>query len=287
MKTLLLAVILGSAISVVGQSTKSGNFHLDKEYTMSVTGTIHLDASDAKVFITGSNRKTAHVKIDREVTTKGISFGEREFSVDVTEQNGNLSIRERSHSSSVGIIGSYHEQYTIKLEIPEGTSLDIDGDDGDYFIKAVHGSIELDLDDADVELSGCLGNSFKIKLDDGDLRMDTGKGLLDVDADDADVNIKNASFEKVMARLDDGDFVVETALVDAGDYFIEVQDGLVSFKVLGGGGNFDIRHDDARVITEGSFETVERSEDRTLVTLASGKAKVSIRADDARVRLIR
>jgi hypothetical protein len=287
MKTLLFASILCSAFSVTGQSTKSGSFHLDKEYPVGATGTIRLNASDAKVFVTGSSRKTAHVKIDREVTTKGISFGEQEFSVDVTEQNGNLSIRERSYSNSVGIIGSYHEQYTIKLEIPEGTSLDINGDDGDYFIKTVHGSIELDLDDADVELTGCKGYSFKIKLDDGDLRMDTGRGSLDVDADDADVDIKNASFEKVMVHLDDGDFVVETSLADTGDYFIELQDGLVSFKVLGGGGRFDIRHDDARVITEGDFETVERSEDRTQVTLPNGNAKIAIRADDARVRLIK
>jgi hypothetical protein len=287
MKTLLFAAILCSAFSVIGQSNKSGSFHLDKEYTMNATGTIHLDASDAKVFITGSNRKTAHVKIDRDVTTKGISFGDREFSVDVTEQNGNLSIRERSQGGSVGIIGSYQEHYTIKLEIPEGTSLNIKGDDGDYFIKAVNGSIELDLDDADVELTGCLGNSFKIKLDDGDLRMDTGKGVLDVDGDDADVNIKNANFEKVTAHLDDGDFIVETSLADMSNYYIEVQDGLVAFKVLDGGGHFDIRHDDARVTTEGNFEIVERSEDRTQVTLSNGNAKVSIRADDARIWLTR
>lgn len=287
MKTLLFAAIICSAFSVIGQSDKSGSFHLDKEYTINATGTIHLDASDAKVFITGSNRKTAHVKIDREVTTKGISFGEREFSVDVTEQNGNLSIREQSHGSTVGVIGSYHEQYTIKLEIPQGTSLDIDGDDGDYFIKTVNGSIELDLDDADVELTGCMGNSFKIKLDDGDLRMDTGRGVLDVDADDADVNIKNSNFEKITARLDDGDFIIETSLADKSNYDIEVQDGLIAFKVLDGGGHFDIRHDDARVTTEGNFEIIERSEDRTQVTLANGNAKVSIRADDARIRLTR
>ena len=57
--------------------------------------------------------------------------------------------------------------------------------------------------------------------------------------------------------------------------------------VLGGGGKFDIRHDDARVFAEGNFDTVERSEDRTRLTLANRNAKVNIRADDGRVRLIR
>lgn len=168
-----------------------------------------------------------------------------------------------------------------------GASLVIRGDDGDYFIKAVNGAIELNLDDADVELSGCLGNKFKVRLDDGDLRMDTGRGRLEVDADDADMIIKSAAFEKIIADVDDGDFIIETSLTDRGDYDITAQDGLISFTVLGGGGNFDIRHDDARVFAEGNFDTIEKSDDRTRLAIANGNASVKIHADDARVRLIR
>lgn len=287
MKTLLATGILLSSFSVLAQSDKTGNFHLDKEFKMESAGVIHLSSSDAKVFIIGSSRSTAHVKIDREVTTKGLIFGEEKFTVDVTEQNGDLLIKERSGSTHVGMVGYYNENYTMNIEVPTGASLIIRGDDGDYFIKAVNGSIELDLDDADVELAGCLGSNFKIRLDDGDLRMDTGKGTLEVDADDADIVIKSASFEKIMADIDDGDFVIETALSENGDYYIDAQDGLISFTVLSGGGKFDIRHDDARVIAEGKFDTVEKSEDRTRLTLANGNAKVNIHADDARVRLIR
>jgi Putative adhesin len=287
MKSILLSGIVLSGFTLSAQTDKEGDFHLEKEYKMESSGTIYLDASDAKVFITGTKRATAHVKIDREVTSKGIIFGEREFEVDVTEQNGNLSIKEQSRGNTVGMVGYYNEKYTINIEAPEGVSLVIDGDDGDYFITTINGSIELDLDDADVELSQCLGKEFRVKLDDGDLRMDTGRGTLDVDADDADVEIKNASFEKIMAQLDDGDFIVETAFAENGDYRIDAQDGLVSIKVLGGGGKFDIRHDDGRVTTEGGFQIVEQSEDRTRVTLVNGNARVDIRADDARVRLIK
>lgn len=287
MKTLLTAGILLSSFSAFSQSDKSGDFHLDKEYKMEAAGVIHLSSSDAKVFIVGSTRSTARVKIDREVTTKGWKFGEEKFTVDVTEQNGNVLIKERSSSTHVGIVGYYNEDYTINIEAPAGASLVIRGDDGDYFIKEVNGLIELDLDDADIELTGCKGSRFKVKLDDGDFRMDTGKGTLEVDADDADILIKNAAFDKIMADIDDGDFKVETSLSENGDYYINGQDGLISLTVLGGGGNFDIRHDDARVIAEGNFDTVEKSEDRTRLTLANGNAKISIRADDARVRLIR
>lgn len=287
MKTLLATGIILSSFSVLAQSDKTGDFHLDKEFKMESTGVIHLSSSDAKVFIIGSSRSTAHVKIDREVTTKGLIFGEEKFTVDVTEQNGDLLIKERSGSTHVGMVGYYNEDYTINIEAPTGASLVIRGDDGDYFIKAVNGSIELDLDDADIELAGCLGSNFKVRLDDGDLRMDTGKGTLEVDADDADIVIKSAAFEKIMADIDDGDFVVETSLSENGDYYIDGQDGLISFTVLGGGGKFDIHHDDARVVAEGNFDTVEKSEDRTRLTLANGNAKVNIHADDARVRLIK
>jgi hypothetical protein len=287
MKTLLATGILLSSFSVLAQSDKPGDFHLNKEYKMEMAGVIHLSSSDAKVFIIGTSRSTAHVKIDREVTTKGLIFGEEKFTVDVTEQNGDLLIKERSGSSHVGMVGYYNEDYTINIEAPMGASLVIRGDDGDYFIKAVNGSIELDLDDADIELAGCLGSNFKVRLDDGDLRMDTGKGTLEVDADDADIVIKSAAFEKIMADIDDGDFVVETSLSEHGDYYIDGQDGLISFTVLGGGGKFDIHHDDARVVAEGNFDTVEKSEERTRLTLANGNAKVNIHADDARVRLIK
>jgi hypothetical protein len=286
MRTLITSFLLFYCLSVTAQD-KPVDFHLDKEYSISATGVIRLHSSDAKVTITGSSRTTAHVKIDRVVTTKGWKFGDERFSADVYEQSGDLVIKERSSGTSVGIVGYYHEKYTIQLAVPEGVSLVVKGDDGDYFISHVNGSIELELDDADVELTRCPGTYFKVKLDDGDLRMDSGKGTLELEADDADVQIKNAAFDKIIVDIDDGDFVVETALGNNGDYFIQAQDGLVSFTVLDGGGTFDIRHDDARVMTQGNFDMIEKSDSRTKLGLANGTAKVSIKADDARVRLIK
>ncbi len=286
MKSIITVFSFFLTFSVFGQS-KDVDFHLDKDYDISPTGTIKLNASDAKVYITGSARKKAHVKIDYEVVTKGLTFGHREFSVNVSEDNGNLDIREISSSVSVGMIGYSSETYTINIETPEGASLIVRGDDGDYWIRNVNGAISLTLDDADVELKGCTGDNFSFRLDDGDLSMDQGRGSLDIDADDADVRISNAHFDKVAADVDDGDLVIETTLADNGDYRIDAQDGLVSFRVLGGGGQFNVRHDDAHVSVQGDFQRVEESENRSTLTLASGKANVDIRVDDGRVRLIR
>lgn len=278
----LLSVIATGALA----QNKNQDFHLDKEYKVAASGTLNLSASDAKVQITGSSRKTAHVKIDREVNTKGLTFGSEEFRVDVEEKEGSLAIKEYHRSVNVGVVGYHYEKYTIVVEIPEGMSLRVNGDDGDYLIRSVHGALDVSLDDGDLELIGCKGSDFKFRLDDGDIKMDEGRGSLEVDADDADVFIQKGSFSSISAKMDDGDFIIQTSLTDNGDYSIDSQDGLVSLTVLAGGGTFDIRHDDGRVLTEGNFKVIEESEDRTQLSLAKGKARVDIRADDARVRLI-
>jgi hypothetical protein len=285
MKTLLS--ILGLFVAISASAQNNGEFHVDKDYTMSSTGTLRLNTSDAKVQITGSTRKNAHVKIDRSVESKGMVFGRQDFSVDISENNGDLDIRERSNTVSVGVVGYYHEEYRIKLEIPEGASLIVKGDDGDYLVTNVDGAIAMTIDDADVELTRCSGDKFEFRVDDGDIKMDEGRGRLQIDGDDSDVEILNGAFTSIEANVDDGDLVIETSLADNGDYFIDGQDGLISLTITKGGGSFDIRHDDARVSTVGNFEKVEDSEDRTRLVLASGNAKVGIRADDARVRIAR
>lgn len=275
------------AFSSFAQTQKEdGEFHLDKEYKISNTGQLRVHCSDAKVTINGSSRSTAHVKIDRMVESKGFIFGEREFTVDIQEINGNLDIKERSHGS-VGMVGYYHVKYTIVIEVPEGISLDVNGDDGNYSLTSINGKIDMSLDDGDVNLTGCKGNDFRFRLDDGDIRMDQGRGALEIDGDDSDIEIRNANFSSVMADVDDGDFIIETALADNGKYSIDAQDGLISFTVLSGGGSFDIRHDDSRVTAENGFVLQDKTESRTRFELPNGQAQVDLRADDARVKLAR
>lgn len=285
MKSLLTLTFLLAASLSFAQTTKSGNYHLDENYKIDAKGTIRLTCSDAKVFITGSDRTDVNIKIDREVETKGFTFGHEEFTVDINDGDGNITIRERSTSSYSGIVGYHNEHYSIKILAPKGVSITVNGDDGDYFIDHIDGAIDLDLDDADVELTSCSGDDFRFKLDDGDVKMDQGKGTLEFDGDDSDIQIRNARFTRISAEIDDGDFVVETSLADNGDYYINAQDGRIAFTVTDGGGRFDVRHDDASIRTDASFSSIEESEDRSRFTLGSGTAKVDIRADDASVRL--
>lgn len=282
MKHLLLSVFTLLTVTLFAQK---GNFKLDKEYTISKTGTIDLRSSDADVFITGSNRSTAHIKIERTIDSKGVVWGEGEFLVNVEEENGNLIIRERQENYRVGVIGYYREVYKIEIEVPAGVSLKINGDDGDYLIKNIGGAISLDVDDADAELRECTGNKFSFRLNDGDILMDRGAGELDVNADDADVTIRNANFSSIEADINDGDLTIETSLDSNGNYSLNSEDGSIVLKITKGGGSFDIRHEDGRVITEGNFSSVDRDEEHTRLSLANGNAKVYIRTSDGGVRV--
>jgi hypothetical protein len=283
MKNLLFGFLMLSFVTAVAQTQKDTDFHLDKAYKMSATGVIDLSASDAHVFITGSNRQGVHVKIDRTISVKGwSSIGE--FRVDVSEDNGNLKIREHQKGGNVSV-GYYHEEYKIEIESPEGSSLVIRGDDGDYFIKNINGDVSLSLDDADAELTNCNGSKFVFRFDDGDLRMDKGKGSLEIDGDDTDIEIYNGAFTSIDATLDDGDLKIETSLSGTGNYHFRGQDGMIAMKVTKGGAEFDITHDEGNVTTHGDFKIISESEDHTRVALNDGKAKVRIDADDARIKL--
>jgi hypothetical protein len=121
-KATFLVSLMVLSISLFAQH---GNFKLDKDYTISKTGTLDLRSSDADVFITGSDRSTAHVKIERTVESKGVVWGDEEFSVDVNEEEGNLIIRERQQNVRVGVIGYYRENYKIDIQVPIGVSLKI------------------------------------------------------------------------------------------------------------------------------------------------------------------
>ena len=100
-----------------------------------------------------------------------------------------------------------------------------------------------------------------------------------------DVEIRQAHFTKIDADVDDGDLVIETSLHDKGEYSLSAEDGSVALKITSGGGEFDIRHDDARVVTEGNFKSIQKDEDHTRISLAGGSAKINIRLDDGSVRL--
>lgn len=260
------------------------DFHLDQTYNMDATGTLHLSSSDADVRIVGSNRSDVHVKIDRSVESRGINRTRR-FDVEVETRSGDLYITERRGRGSSFSMGYYRVDYDILVELPEGASLRIKGDDDDYYVKNVNGKIDMDVDDGDIELEDCKGNDFQFDMEDGDLRMEGGQGKVYVRIDDGDVDIQNGKFEDVEMVVEDGSIIIETELFDKGSYEIRADDARIDFIVLGGGGDFMVTKDDGRVRSTSAFETIRETDYRSELKLDGGKADVQIRTNDGSVRL--
>ena len=276
-----LALLLAAASA----TAQDDSYQLDQAYPMSPTGTVDLRASDARVTITGSRRKDAHVRVERKVTTKGITSGTRDFRVEVTTENGNLKFREYQNGQNVTVAGYVKIDYRITLEVPEGASLLVDGNDGIYTITNVDGNLSLELNDFEARLTGCSGNSFRFRTNDGTLVMDEGRGTLDLDGNDGDVDIRNGRFEKIEAKWNDGGMRIATSLTNTGSYRLNTEDGSLDLTITGGGGVFDIAHDDGNVTRKGNFTALLEEESRTRLQLNGGSAQVRVQAGDARVQL--
>jgi len=285
MKTrLTLGIVCLSLLSITAFAQEDGDYQLDKVFSMDSDGTLYLRSEDANVRITGSDRSDVRVVIDRIEEIRGASSRKRSYEMEIEEKGGDLYMTEKKRSSGWNV-GYYRLDYDITIELPMNASLKIDGEDDDYLIKSVNGSIRLQTEDGDVELVSCNGDDFEIELEDGDLRMDGGKGSLYLNMEDGDADVRNGNFDKVEVRTEDGDVILETALIDDGVYDIDGEDATVELVVLNGGGEFNITKDDARVSATRDFELMRETDSRVSYKLKAGDADVRIRTNDGRVRL--
>lgn len=284
---LLLAISMLLMFTVRAEAQKNDEFNLDETYAIAGDGTISLNSDDANVTITGSDRQDVRVVVNYRRRVKGLSFGDYDgFEMIVEENNGNLNIYEKERENGTRfIVGSSREEYEITIEAPRGVSLNLEGDDETYRIASVNGAIQIDADDSDVELKECNGNSFSVELDDGDFLMDGGNGSLQLNLDDGDARILNGNFSDIQFDADDGDLDITTMLSDGGNYRFDLDDGDLILNVAGGGGDFDIRHDDADISTSSEYEEVMSDDERSIYRLPLGNANISIKTDDGDIVL--
>lgn len=282
---LLLPFLLFLTLPLTAQSTDE--FNLDKVYSIDEGGTISLNSDDAEVTIEGSDRNDVRIKVYYKLKVKGLSIGKNEeFEMIVEEQNGNLNIyeKERDFGNKV-VFGSTNEEYRITIEAPRSVNLDLEGDDEDYRISSIDGSLNIKADDSQVDLNDCRGDEFFVELDDGDLNMDGGKGELRLDIDDGDARILNGDFSNIQIDTDDSELDITTRLADNGNYRFDLDDGDLRLNIAGGGGEFDIRHDNADISASSEFERKMEDDDRYVFTLPGGDATISISTDDGDITL--
>ena len=288
MKKFLFSMIVLLLILAGSAQAKKSSFHLDETYPINSDGTIFLYSEDADVLIAGSDRDDVHVVVDYAVHVSGIGIESREddFEVIVTEENGNLRIREmETNSSFSGILVNVETEYTITIQAPSTVSLQIVGDDDDYMISGFSGGVRLRMEDGDARLRDMTGEDFEFELEDGDIDLSGGSGYLDVSVEDGSFNCTNGSFTSATGDTEDGEIRMETTLSNDGEYRFRAEDGAISLMILGGGGEFSVYYEDGDVHASRDFKREEEDDNYSRYTLPGGNAVVRFRVEDGDVRL--
>lgn len=287
LSSLLLFASLFLLMPFTAAAQSTDEFNLDEVYAIDQNGTVSLQSDDARVTITGSDRSDVRVVVRYKREVKGFTIGDGDrFEMIVEERGGDLAIyeKERDNGSRLSV-GSVKEEYEIRIEAPRSVAFNLEGDDETYRIAGIDGSIRLDADDTDIELTDCNGDDFSFSMDDGSISMDGGSGRLVIELDDGEARIMNGNFNEIELEGDDSNITITTRLDDEGSYRFDFDDADLRLNIIGGGGDFDIRHDNADISVGREFEEVLDDENRSIYRLLGGNAKVSIDTDDGDIDL--
>lgn len=260
-------------------------FHSDDTYQIKKNGNLVIKSDGAEVTIKGTEREDAWVKIDRIVDFRGTKSSDKEFKVEVREEDGDILIREIRGSNSYSM-GYTKEDYKIQIELPKDSNLKLNGDDGAFFISDLTGKIKIDLDDSEARLVNCISSENRINMDDSDFRMSGGRGELILGLDDSEVIIENGEFETAFIDFDDSEIEFQTSLADNGKYKFSGE-GEIDFLISGGGGIIEVRHDDSEIRTTEGFEALEQREGYLRFRTGNGKAQVDFNVEDSEIDLVK
>lgn len=280
--------ILTIALLVLGMEVDAQDheYNLDETYSLGENGTIHLHSNDAEVNIRGTDRSDVHLVVYRYVDVDGWEIkSEDNFKMVVENRNGDLHIRENNDENGRFVVGNVRKEYRITIEAPRQAALDIRGDDDKYEIFGFDAAVKLNADDAEINLGELTGDDFEFDIDDGTINLDQGQGKMKLNMDDGELFVRQADFTEIDARSDDGTIDITTSLSGNGFYRFDMDDGNVRLNVSGGGGEFDIRHDDPSVRVDPDFEDIRSDEEYSVYRLAGGEAKIDIYSDDGNIEL--
>ena len=247
-KKIMRQLILSAAVVLLavtfGESQEKYEHH--SSYKIDPSGTVYLDCEDAEVYIKSGSQDEVVVDVIRQVSGELVK---RPFDIDYKSENGHFYMTEKK---STGLVFSWSGgtivKYTIELTIPYGASLNIIGEDDDYYIDNLGGDIELQAEDGTVRITACTSKKMAFQLEDGDVILkqvgadlraeledgdvicyESNLGNVEIEIEDGDVTFSESSARDINIKSSDGD--VNLDKVD-GDVTIETDDGDISIDEL-------------------------------------------------------
>jgi len=295
-------VVLSISLSLHAQY----EYNHEETHAIAPDGILTLDTEDADVVITGTTRSDAYVKIHKKVTGK--EKRSHKFDIEYIEQGGNLTIKEKKNKTGNSYTMGWNSKtvYTVELGLPSGVSMDIRGEDDNYTITNINGSIKIKSEDGDISLSDSSPKMLDVKLEDGDVELLTVRTDFDIKLEDGNISAENCEFGNLNLRLEDGDVMLNEVslgstkiVTEDGNIAIAVncdsktqvninsEDGDIKIKTSGEGATVDVSYEDGDVdYNDDDYEVLNKTKrSKKLKTKKSGQATFKISVEDGDVRL--
>jgi len=191
---------------------------------------VRVRVDDAHVRIRRGPDGRVATRVEYELTTHGLVFGEGSPTV-VFERSGNSIHIQARDPQSFGVIGAVNERYTVDVTVPREVELEIRSVDGAIDCDSLEGRIQFESGDGAIRAHGLKGSvevmsgDGRVILDDldGDLRARVGDGNVTVDGR-FDVLELRSSDGRLDATARKGSKVTEA-------WSLESRDGSVVFRM--------------------------------------------------------
>jgi|GEM_PF-1630108 len=300
MKYLIVLFLIAFSIFSNAQET----YKYNDSHAIGDGQTLHLSSNDANVNIKGTNQNKASIEIYREAT--GNMAKKEDFRFDIEEKNGDLFVTERRKQANVNFMGYLNiKQYTIDILLPHNVKLELEGDDDNYNIANIDGSIEITYEDGNVNIENSKTPSIIIKGDDGNLAISDLKGDFKTTIEDGNLTMNDCDIENFNVRIDDGNIKLNAC--STGHTDIQTEDGNIYLDVVKGDlsvtlddGNF-VAHDVAsqnidikgydgdislglHMQNNGNYK-IQMDDGDVDVELLSGGGMIKVKCDDGDVKL--
>jgi len=285
-------------------SHAQGEFNLNENYNISEEGTLHLDTEDADVTIKGAHRNDVGVSIYRKV--KGKQYGNKKFDIEVVEKNGDLYIKELDGNERVKFSMTVNSStiYTIDIEVPHSIDLDIKGEDDNYALEYIDGSVFLKSEDGDIVMQKMGSEVIDINLEDGNiqlsevspklkLKLEDGNFMsqkseyyqIDIEVEDGNIRFDDGKIGDCKIKTEDGDIAISSAFKTNAKVDLSTEDGDVDINSNGAGGSFIVTMEDGDVsFSQRSLQLESKSKHKHVYnTIKKGNVEVNISVEDGDV----
>jgi DUF4097 and DUF4098 domain-containing protein YvlB len=164
-----------------------------KTFSLSGSPDINVDADDADIRVSSSDRKD----VEAVVYTEGWKIGPGDVHVTDRQTGNKIELTVRTpHNVHFSF---HHRTIRVELSVPGNADLNLHSGDGNIRAKDIKGDVRLDSGDGDIEANAIEG---KLLADtkDGNIRVDGVFTALDLHTGDGNVDAEAGSASKMMQR---------------------------------------------------------------------------------------